>query len=45
MDLLTATSNVNQSIGLAALPAPNLPTPVDNARAMADLQKAMMGVR
>jgi hypothetical protein len=45
MDLLTATSNVDQSLGLDALEAPNLPTPVDNARALAELQKMMGGVR
>ena len=45
MDLLTATSKVNESLGVEAQPAPNLPTPVDNAKALAELQKMMGGIR
>lgn len=45
MDLLSATSKVDETLGLDALPAPNLPTPVDNSKAMAELQKMMDGIR
>ena len=45
MDLLTATTKVNESLGLDAQPAPNLPTPVDNAKALAELSKLMGGIR
>lgn len=44
MDLLTATANVDQNIGLEPLAAPKLPTPVDNAKGVEDLQKMMRGL-
>lgn len=39
MDLLTATSKVDETLGLEALPAPDLPTPIDNQRALEELQR------
>jgi hypothetical protein len=42
MDLLTATSKVDETLGFDAPPAPNLPTPIDNQRALNELQ-AMVG--
>ncbi len=45
VDLLTASTRVNESLGLEALPAPNLPTPIDNAKAMEQLQNMMGGLR
>jgi hypothetical protein len=45
MDVLTATANVDGSIGLAPLAAPVLPEGIDNAKSLDDLQKMMKGLR
>jgi hypothetical protein len=45
MDLLSATAKVNETLGLKTDPAPNLPTPIDNAKALAALQAAVGGIR
>lgn len=44
MDMLTATSKVDE-FGLEALSAPDLPTPVDNTKALQELQQMMGGIR
>jgi hypothetical protein len=45
MDVLSAAARVDETIGLEPLAAPNLPTPIDNAKALADLQAAVGRMR
>jgi hypothetical protein len=45
MDLLTAVSNVDKTLGLPTHEAPNLPTPIDNAKALEQLEAMVRKIR
>jgi hypothetical protein len=45
MDLLTAVSNVDKTLGLPTQEAPNLPTPIDNAKALEQLEAMVRKIR